>query len=224
MLTPYLFNRRRGTKLEEWAESFRGLSKDEVLWVDLTAPSEDEAREASEVLGLRGGLNLHPAERKPSLVQQDGYLALTAVAVSDNEREIENERVVLQCFVGRNWLLTAHSAKVAVIDEFRETAAGEGELGTLDAQSFLATLLEWVVNSYLRVFDEIEAELENFDVEALTAPSRDPEARIKLLIEARQRVGGCAARLPRTERCSPLSATPSSICSPPRHPANDLSS
>ena len=77
-----------------------------------------------------------------------------------------------------------------MIDEFRETAAGEGELGTLDAQSFLATLLEWVVNSYLRAFDEIEAELENFDVEALTAPSRDPEAQIKLLIEARQRVGG----------------------------------
>ena len=46
------------------------------------------------------------------------------------------------------------------------------------------------MNSYLRAFDEIEAELENFDVEALTAPSRDPEAQIKLLIEARQRVGG----------------------------------
>ena len=190
MLTPYLFNRRHGTKLEEWAESFHGLSKDEVLWVDLTAPSEDEAREASDVLGLRGGLDLSPSERKPSLVQHDGYLALTAVAVSDNEREIENERVVLHCFVGRNWLLTAHSARVGVIDEFRETAAGDGELGTLDAQSFLATLLEWVVNSYLRAFDEIEAELENFDVEALTAPSRDPEAQIKLLIEARQRVGG----------------------------------
>ena len=96
MLTPYLFNRRHGTKLEEWAESFHGLSKDEVLWVDLTAPSEDEAREASDVLGLRGGLNLSPSERKPSLVQHDGYLALTAVAVSDNEREIENERVVLR--------------------------------------------------------------------------------------------------------------------------------
>jgi magnesium transporter len=45
------------------------------------------------------------------------------------------------------------------------------------------------VASYLRAFDEIEAELEKFDVEALTAPSRDPDAQIKLLIEARQRVG-----------------------------------
>jgi hypothetical protein len=64
-----------------------------------------------------------------------------------------------------------------VIDEFRETASGEGELGTLDAPSFLADLLEWVVSSYLRAFDEIEAELENFDVDALAAPSRDPDGR-----------------------------------------------
>ena len=63
---------------------------------------------------------------------------MTAVAVSDDERDIENERVVLDCFVGPNWLLTAHSAEIAVIDEFRETASGEGELGTLDAPSFLA--------------------------------------------------------------------------------------
>ena len=110
--------------------------------------------------------------------------------MSDEERDIENERVVLDCFVGANWLLTAHSTDIAVIDEFRETASGEGELGTLDAPSFLADLLEWVVSSYLRAFDEIEAELEDFDVDALAAPSRDPDAQIKLLIEARQRVGG----------------------------------
>ena len=134
-------------------------------------------------------LNLATSEGKAGLSQEDGYLAVTAVAVSDDESDIENERVVIDCFVGPNWLLTAHSAEVAVIDEFRETASGEGELGTLDAPSFLSALLEWVVGSYLRAFDEIEAELEKFDVEALTAPSRDPDARIKLLIEARQRVG-----------------------------------
>ena len=50
-------------------------------------------------------------------------------------------------------------------------------------------MLEWVVGSYLRAFDEIETTLEEFDVEALSAPSSNPEAQIKMLIEARQRVG-----------------------------------
>jgi Mg2+ and Co2+ transporter CorA len=109
--------------------------------------------------------------------------------VSDEEPDVENEQVIVECFVGANWVLTAHAADVAVIDEFRETASGEGELGRLDAPSFLADLLEWVVGSYLRAFDEIEAELEKFDVEALASPSRDPEKQITLLIQARQRVG-----------------------------------
>ncbi len=189
MLTAYLFDRKHGAKVESWTESLRGLSEDEVLWVDLSDPSEDEKREATELLGLRARLDLDASERKACLVQEDGYLAVTAVAVSDAEQDVENERVVLDCFVGSNWLLTAHRAEIAVIDEFRETASGEGELGTLDAPSFLSNLLEWVVTSYLRAFDEIEAELEQFDVDALTAPSRDPDAQIKLLIEARQRVG-----------------------------------
>jgi magnesium transporter len=189
MLTGYLFDRTQGREVEDWTESFRALGKDEVLWVDLTAPSEDETREVGEVFGLRAGLNLSTDERKASLLQEHGYLAVTAVAVSDEAADIGNERVVLESFVGPNWLLTVHRADIAVIDEFRETASGEGELGRLDAPSFLADLLEWVVGSYLRAFDEIEAGLEKFDVETLTSPSRDPETQIRLLIEARQRVG-----------------------------------
>ena len=152
MLTAYLFDRNHGTKVETWTESLRKLSKDEVLWVDLTAPSEEEAREVAGVFGLRSGLNLAASERKPCLAQEDDYLTVTAVAVSDAECDLENERVVLDCFVGPNWLLTAHNAEIAVIDDFRETASGEGELGILDAPSFLANLLEWVVTSYLRAF------------------------------------------------------------------------
>jgi magnesium transporter len=190
MLTGYLFDREHGTKVEDWAASLQKLRKDEVLWVDLTAPSEDEAREVTDAFGVR--VRLTPddiSERKACLVQEDAYLAVTAVAVSDAERGVPSERVVLDCFVGPDWLLTTHNTEIAVIEDFRETASGEGELGTLDAPSFLSNLLEWVVTSYLRAFDEIEAELEKFDVEVLTAPTRDPEAQIKLLIEARQRIG-----------------------------------
>jgi magnesium transporter len=189
VLTAYLFDRKSGAEVEGWKDSFRALSKDEVFWVDLAATSEGEIREASDVFGFRAGSKLAVSQRKASLTQEDGYLVVTVVAVSDEEPDIENEHVVLDCFVGPNWLLTAHQADIAVINEFREAASGDGELGTLDAPSFLANLLEWVVGSYLRAFDEIEAELEQFDIEALSSPSRDPETQIRLLTEARQRVG-----------------------------------
>ena len=59
---------------------------------------------------------------------------------------------MIDCLIGTNWVLTSHLSEIAVIEDFRTRAEGAGELGALDAPSFLATLLEWVVTSYLRAF------------------------------------------------------------------------
>jgi magnesium transporter len=123
------------------------------------------------------------------LEQQGGSLRVTAVAVSDEERDEARERIVLDCFVGPNWILTAHAAGIAALDDFRDLVVGEGEIGVLDAPSFLASLLEWAVSSYLRAFDEIEETLEEFDVKALAQATNDPEEQIGVLIDARRRVG-----------------------------------
>jgi magnesium transporter len=191
MVRAYLFDQRHGKKVEAWAESFRDLSKHEVIWLDMANPSEDEECQVREALGLAdaGGSSLADPEGKPGLEQQEGYLRVTAVAVSDKESDADHERVVVQCFVGPNWVLTAHNAEVGVLEDFREIASGEGELGVLDAPSFLSALMEWVVTSYLRAFEAIEETLEEFDVNALASPSKNPEERIEMLIDARRRVG-----------------------------------
>src|SRR5207245_6470614 len=52
MLSAYVFDRERGEDVENWAESLAGLSEDQVLWVDLLDPAEDEERAAREGFGL----------------------------------------------------------------------------------------------------------------------------------------------------------------------------
>ncbi len=59
--------------------------------------------------------------------------------------------------------------------DFRERAEGGGEIGILDAPSFLALLLGWVVTSFLQAFDKIEAELEEFNLRVLRNARRDAE-------------------------------------------------
>ena len=191
MVTAYLFDKRHGEEVESWADSVRTLSKDQVLWLDVTEPSEEEEGEVCDALGVSDGSRsrLSDPNGSPTLDQQPGYLRVTAVAVSDEENDPDSETIVVDCFVGPNWVLTAHNAEVAVIEDFRERVGGEGQVGVLDAPSFLSALLEWVVTSYLRAFDEIEATLEQVDVEALKNPSRDPEEQIGVLVEARRRVG-----------------------------------
>jgi magnesium transporter len=191
MVTAYLFDRREGKGVDDWTDSLRHLSKDQVLWLDLNGASEGEAAEVLDRLDLgdAGGLRLADPEGKPGIEQHEGHLRVTAVAVSDAERDPTCERIVVDCFLGSNWVLTAHSAEIAVLDDFRAVAEGKGELGLLDAPSFLSTLMEWVVTSYLHAFDEIEETLDEFDVKALAEPSNNPEEEIRMLGDARRRVG-----------------------------------
>lgn len=191
VVTAYLFDRRRGRQVESWEQSLRSLGANELLWLDLVDAPEDEQRAACGALGVDETVSVEAGDgaATPGFVQHDGYLHVTAVAVSDEDQDPARETVAIECFVGVNWIMTRHTAEIAALEDFRGVATGEGEIGTLDAPSFLADLLEWIVTSYMRAFDEIEEELEEFDINALSTPSNDPGPQIKTLIDIRRRVG-----------------------------------
>ena len=138
MVTAYLFDRRQGEPVEKWAESLHRLGKNQVLWIDLIDASEGETAEVLDALDLgdAGDLKLGDPERKPAIEEHEGHLRMTAVAISDAEHNPARERIVVDCFVGSNWLLTAHSAGIAVLDDFRAAAEGKGAFGLLDAPSY----------------------------------------------------------------------------------------
>jgi len=192
MLSAYLFDERQGKRIGAWADTVHDLGETEVLWLDLVDATAEEEREVGEALGLDaaevGRFREHGAQ--PALDQGQGYLRVTAVAARDAEGDAGPQTIALACFVGEKWVVTAHDIEIGVLEDFRERAEGESEIGVLDAPSFLAKLLDWVVTSYLRAFDEIEAGLEEFDVRVLRSARRDAEHQIGELVDARRRVGG----------------------------------
>ena len=191
MVKAYLFDKRRGESVEDWAGCLHRLNKGQVLWLDLQDPSQRQAAEVLDVLDLgdAGELRLGDPDKAPTVEHYESHLRVTAVAVSEAERDPDRERIVVDCFLGSNWVLTAHTADIAALDDFRSIAEGRGEIGLLDAPSFLSTVLEWVVASYLHAFDEIEESLDAFDAKALANPSKDPEEEMRVLSAARSRVG-----------------------------------
>ena len=190
MLNAYLFNRREGKHVEAWPEELRRLGKSEVLWLDLEDASPDEVRSVCAVLELSDAEFVAAPDEAPSLDQRETHLQLTAVGVGGTGQGRTPEPVPIKCFIGKNWIVTAHTEKLEVLDDFRERTTGGGGVGILDAASFLALLLGWVVKGYLQAFDRIEVELEEFDVQVLRSPHGDAEKHIGFLVEIRQRVGG----------------------------------
>lgn len=191
MLTAYLFDERVGQSIGDWEASARGLGETQVLWIDLAAPSDEEERQVREAFSLReeDPRHLDPTTTRPGLTQHESHIRVTAVAAPDQERDGGRTPAVLECFVGANWVVTVHEAELVVIEDFRDVTTGSGELGAMDAASFVATLLEWVVTSYTRAFAEIELTLERFDTQVLASPDRDVEEEVTLLVETRQRLG-----------------------------------
>jgi len=97
--------------------------------------------------------------------------------------------VPVECVLGPNWVVTAHGEKLDVLEDFRKRAAGGGQVGALDAPSFVATIAEWVVAGYFRAFEAVESELEDLDARVMSGIPRDVTGHLARLVELRRSIG-----------------------------------
>jgi magnesium transporter len=183
-----LFGPQQSETLEDWQSVLDDLDDDELLWLDVAAPTADE------VSTLAGAMSM-PSEwlrtgdgDGVARVADDGERLLVRVYASAGS-PAEPSLAEIVCVVGQNWVVTLHDEKVEAVDEFRDYASGGGQVGELDAPAFVATLLEWVVAGYVRAFEHVEAELEDLDAEAMAKPPADAQAAVGQLVTLRRTIG-----------------------------------
>jgi Mg2+ and Co2+ transporter CorA len=73
------------------------------------------------------------------------------------------EAVAIDFVVGKNFVVTVHEGEVEYFTDFRSRERGETVLGNLDAESFLATLLDLHIVSYFKAVEEIARRVDEFD-------------------------------------------------------------
>jgi magnesium transporter len=188
MLNAFLFKADGSERVEDWRVALDRLGRKDLLWIALRDASEQEGSEVGEELELRAAhLLSDPPER--ACVVDDGehlYVTLFAAAGEPDAPDL----VPVECVIGRNWVLTAHRDEVGVLEEFRERAEGGGQIGELDAASFVAAVSEWVIASYLRAFEAVESELEELDARVISeTPRRDVSGDLSKLVDLRRRIG-----------------------------------
>ena len=184
-----LFQRDQVEEVSDWPPDIHGLGRSSIMWIDLDEPLDGRAQDLAEALDLTRDTRdrLADDEGSPYLRDYESYLHVTALAPSRSTGHVELVKV--DCLVSRSWVVTMHEGSVAVLDEFRERACGPGETGRLDGLELLANLLEWVLNSYLDAFEEIEVALEEFDTRAMAGSMEDTDSDLARLVELRHEVG-----------------------------------
>ena len=189
MLTVFLFDERESKRVEDWRAALEQLADDQLLWLALRGPTEKDVAALKETLELDDE-EAHGLLEQPSRACVTGAgerLQVTLYAAGDDR----NQRVLIpvQCVLGPNWVVTAHHEKLDVLEEFRERAEGGGQVGGLDAPTFVAALFEWVIASYFRAFEAVENQLEDFDAKVMASTPKNVSGALARLVELRRLVG-----------------------------------
>jgi len=147
------------------------LSDRNILWVDVSGKKEEELTEVAALFDLhRESLRnlLNPIGR-PRLDVYDQYFQVNVIAV----KEVDKVYYPLEfdLFAGPNYAVTFHPEPIDFLETFDRQVRGDTQIGTLNAASFLAALLDWHVSSYFSVLHNLEDEIDRLDELAIMAPA-----------------------------------------------------
>ena len=163
-VTAFVFDERESEQVEDWRAALEGLADDQLLWLALRDVTEGGVAALQEALGLGDKLAQRLLEPPSSASVADAGERMHVTLYAAGGEGGEPVLVPVECVIGPNWVVTAQGEKLDVLEDFRERAAGGGQVGALDAPSFVATIAEWVVAGYYRAFEAVEGELEDLDV------------------------------------------------------------
>lgn len=184
-MSALLFRGDEVEEVEDWHGRIHDLGAKSLLWVDLESPDDAEIRRLADVLALESESveRLGEDERVPWLGDFGAYLHMTAYAPRGPGHALER----LVCLVSESWIVTVRAGAVEVVEELRERAEGTGDVGRLQGLDFLADLLTWVLEGYLRAFEDVDVQLEDLDDRAMQGGA-PPEA-LRTLVELRAHIG-----------------------------------
>ena len=189
MLTGFVFDEQQSEQVEDWRAAIGRLDGGQLLWLALHDPTEEELAALGETLDLGEALAQRLGEhpRGASVADEGERMYVTLYVV--NSGGDAPELVPIECVLGVNWIVTAYRERADVLEEFFERVQGGGEVGALDAPSFVATILDWIVSSYLRALDEVERELEDLDARVMTNTPKMATDDLNRLVEIRRTIG-----------------------------------
>jgi len=164
------------------------LNARELLWIDLSSPTPEEEEQVATLLKCQTDF-LHTADDdkgRPRLANYGSRFRLTARAVSLESATAKLAPTPLTLIAGLNYVVTVHRAGIDFLDELRNREKGDSDIGALSSESFVASLLDWLLNSY---FQSVEVLVHDIDrVEVAILSERTTPHLLDVLVAARQRV------------------------------------
>ena len=158
------------------------LNDKQLLWINILEREEETIKHAVEVLHLekvpmKGILRI---SERPKIFKFKEFYHFFIISVEMNE-ESKLRPIPIDFLVGKNFVITVHDGDVNYLQEFAKREKGEAGIGELDAESFVATMLDLHIASYFRVLEDIEEIVDRMDDRILQKDMKDEEFLNKMV-------------------------------------------
>lgn len=152
---------------------------EELLWVDIASRDESIVRDAARRLGLSELLANQVASRRDGpWIDSDGSQFAVLVMAAVHEGGLMFHGAPFAVAAGKNVILSVHADPLNFVDELRSREGRRSKVGALTAESFVASLLGWHLDSYFQAASEYERHVERLEVSVLR--SHEGERLIEL--------------------------------------------
>ncbi len=150
------------------------LSERQLLWIDVEDDGGPDADALLMQLAQQLGLGDAAAQLLKDLgddtrLQNVGDWFLAQVVAVEHPGQLRFEGRGLAIVCGRNFVVSLHRGPLAFIDHLRDREHADTHIGSLSAESFTASLLGWVVESYLHAVSDFEAAVDRLEVTLLAS-------------------------------------------------------
>lgn len=185
----YLYDADGTDETLEFSEDLcQKVGDKQLLWIDISE------RERTQIEQVVAALNLKDAsaeailreKERPKLDKFENFYRFFIISVKSGD-DGKFEKVPIDFIVGKNFVVTVHDGEVDYFAEFREREKGETNIGELDAESFVETLLDLHFVSYFRALEKIERTVDEFDETILQKDLKD-EDFLQRMVELRSKV------------------------------------
>lgn len=140
------------------------LEENQLLWVNVLKRDEELLEKVAASLKVENVpcRAIIDDSGRPELDRFDTFFRFCVDSVINREDKTF-DRLMVDYIVGKNFVVTIHEGDVEYFEDFRKREKGETPFGDLDAESFVATLLDLNIASYFRALEDIEHRVDQID-------------------------------------------------------------
>lgn len=166
-LTAFLYDGDgKDTAVDPGGVDVEALDENDLLWIDADVSRDGVPARVARLVPVDAGI-LVPAPDERPFIRDLGHAFTLGVTPLPDRDDPRAESRTLVCVVGRNWFVSLRDGSVGSLDRFADHLRGDSALGRLDAPSFLAQVLEWVLNAYFDRLDGLQQEIDGIEEEIL---------------------------------------------------------